>query len=198
MSAVPRYPRDAGYHGLTMTADEFFALGETPERYELINGVVALSPSPFASHNEIAVEITGQLRDFARAGGGVRTFPDTDLRLSATLVYRPDVSAYRAGRLHGRVERLTTPPDLIIEILSQSTRLQDLIPKRDAYERFGVGEYWTIDPADASVRRWRRAQAAGPMAEAPVDPGAATVESTALPGFALDLRPILAIVRGEA
>src|SRR5207248_98420 len=131
MSAAPRYPRDIGYNGLRMTADEYLALGETPERYELIDGVVVMSPSPFPDHSEIAIEITFQLKQFARSGGKVRTFADTDVRLTSGKVYRPDVWVYRAERLASKVEHLTTPPDLAVEILSPSSKPLDLITKRD-------------------------------------------------------------------
>lgn len=176
-----------------MTANEYLALGETVERYELIEGVVVMSPSPFANHNEIAHEIDYQLGAFARSGGAVRVFPETDIRLSNTKVYRPDLAVYRSERLRGKVLRLETPPDLVIEILSPGSKPLDLITKRDDYDRFGVAEYWVLDPADASVRCWRRRGTR--MTEAPIE--GSVVPCEALPGFALDLGPIRSIAQQE-
>ena len=102
-----------------MTADEFLAIGETQERYELIDGVVVLSPSPFPSHNEITARITGQLFVFAERHGTIRFFPETDIRLNTGKVYRPDIAVYIANRIPKRVPRLDTPPDLVVEVLSQ-------------------------------------------------------------------------------
>ena len=60
MSALPHNIREIGYAGLRLTADECLALGETRERYGLIDGVV-VSPRPSPKHSEIAVEILFQL-----------------------------------------------------------------------------------------------------------------------------------------
>ncbi len=47
-------------------------------------------------------------------------------------------------------------PDLVIEILSPSTRIRDQGVKRHLYERMGLREYWLADPALATVRIYRR------------------------------------------
>lgn len=192
MSAAPRHPRDLGYNGLKMTADEYLLLGETQDRYELIDGVVVMSPSPFPVHNEIAHEVAHQLTLFARREAGpppIRVFPETDVRFSSGIVYRPDVCAYRAERLPRRVRRLETPPDLIVEVLSGGTKPLDLITKRDDYDRFGVGEYWVIDPATGEPRVWRRQRMR--LAEASVEGD--DLPCAVFPGFTLDLRPVRAL-----
>ncbi len=183
MSVAPRFPSDLGYHGLRMTADEYLALGETPERYELIEGTVVMSPSPKPNHQELLVEILGQLRNWDRSNRAHRFFPDTDVRLDSGLVYRPDVSVYLRTRLPELPDRLATPPDLVIEILSPASKVIDLITKRDDYERFGVLEYWVVDPADLRVRAWSREQPH--LVERAVSGD--SVPSSALVGFALNI-----------
>lgn len=180
-----------------MTAAQYLALGETPERTELVDGVVVMSPSPLPIHQLIVVEVCTQIRVSARQGGLCIAFPDTDVVFAADLVYRPDISVYRAGRFRGVPRRLDLPPDLIIEILSPSNRGLDLVTKRDDYNRFGVAEYWVIDPADASIRCWTRAAVATGQPLAPLvetQSEAQRVPSAALPGFVLDLAPIRALV----
>lgn len=188
MSAAPRFPA-GGYAGLRMTAEEFFSLGQTSERYELIDGVVVMSPSPLPSHNELLAEIVFQLKAYAKGKPGVRVFPETDIRFSRGLVYRPDIAIYAPGKLGDAVERLETPPDLIVELLSPATKAADLVTKRDDYEKFGVAEYWAIDPADARVRAWSRRGAR--LVERPVEND--SIASQALPGFTLDIRPLAAM-----
>ena len=45
------------YYGLRMSAGEYLALGETQIRYELIDGVVVMSPSPTAQHQQLIMKI---------------------------------------------------------------------------------------------------------------------------------------------
>lgn len=165
-----------------MSADEYLALGETQQRYELIDGVVCISPSADARHNEVLFELSGQLREVVRRRL-VRVFPDTDVRFNAGVVYRPDLSIYRAERISPRIERLPTPPDVVIELLSPGSRSLDRVTKQADYGQFGVGEYWLIDPHDLTARVWNRAQ--GPWAED--RPCSTTLNSLTIPGVAIDL-----------
>lgn len=43
------------------------------------------------------------------------------------------------------------PPDIIIEILSESNRKHDLVTKFNLYEEAGVREYWIVYPADEMI-----------------------------------------------
>jgi Uma2 family endonuclease len=184
---VTALPHNLGdFNGMRMTADEFLALGETSDRYELIHGTVVMSPSALANHNRVLLEIAYQLETFAKRTGGIIVIPETDIRFSGATVYRPDIAAYRSGRLAEDVTRLDEAPDLIVEVLSGGTKMLDLITKRDDYDRFGVGEYWTVDPNTAELRCWRRQGSR--LCEVPIEGD--TVASTAIAGFELELAPI--------
>lgn len=193
MPALPRQTSDFGYTGLRMTADEYLALGETRERYELIDGVIVMSPSPTPKHSEVAVEITFQLKAFARRERSVRVFADVDVRMSSSVVYQPDLAVYRLSRLRGQVDRLAVAPDLVIEVLSPSSKSLDLVTKREDYERFGVGEYWVVEPEAASVRWFAR------KSDRLVETAVAgdRIASAAIPGFELELLPLRRIAAGE-
>lgn len=156
MSAIPRHPKDLGHIGLRMTAEEFFALGETADRLELIDGVVAMSPSATPLHQKICLRIAAQLDRLCSDLPGLEVLLDVDLQLRPNLVYRPDIVVYLPGAIRALPERLTQPPDLIIEVISPGSRAMDLVTKRGDYESFGVGEYWTVDSADGRLRAWRR------------------------------------------
>lgn len=187
MSAVPRQAEPTGHAGRRLTAAEFLALGQTAERYELVNGVVVMSPSPIPLHQAILAEIVFQLQTLRRAGAAIALFPDTDVMLAPDLVYRPDVSIYAARRMPAIPRQLALAPDLVIEIVSPGSRGVDLVTKREDYERYGVGEYWALDlePGAAALRpRIFRRQGAT-MAEATL--AIETLESAALPGITLDL-----------
>src|SRR3954462_2523251 len=140
MSVAPRYPRDLGYAGLTMTADEYLALGETEDRYELGHGVVLMSPSPLPIHSLVIMRLQQQILAFADRGRSVALFSDTDVLFDDAIVYRPDLSVYAASRIPAVPRRLDLAPDPVVEVLSPSSRGLDLMSKPKDYEKFGVGE----------------------------------------------------------
>lgn len=194
MSAAPRHPGGSGYAGLRMTADEFLALGETRERYELIDGVVVMSPSASGPHSEIAVEIIYQLKSFAHQARTIRVFADIDTRFGPMLVYRPDVLVYLINRLAGGAKRRDLMPDLAVEILSPSNRSQDLVTRRHDYNHRGVGEYWIIDPEAPHASQFRALQRQGGGAFTETLATGDSLPSSAIAGFTLDLAPIRAII----
>jgi len=53
-------------------------------------------------------------------------------------------------------KNLQGAPDLVVEILSESTRKTDEITKRKLYERFGVKEYWILDPVLDTAKVFHR------------------------------------------
>ena len=151
-----------------------------------------MSPSPRPLHAKVLMQITGQLQRFEEAGGLIDSYSETDLRIDPDTVFQPDLLAY-ARRLPRPIpERLTTAPDLVIEILSPRTKPLDLVTKRAAYERFGVREYWIVDADAATLRVWRLQDRR--FAEHPTT--GTTVASTAIAGFVLDLTPLIRLARG--
>lgn len=90
-------------------------------------------------------------------------------------------------------ERLVLPADLVIEILSPGSTVMDLITKRDDYERFGVGEYWAVDPSDLRIRAWRREGSR--LIESAIE--GERVPSAALVGFVLDVAALRRVLDAE-
>jgi Uma2 family endonuclease len=70
------------------------------------------------------------------------------VRITGARGYLPDVAWYceERGRPKPGNPYLTGPPDLAIEVLSDSTRAFDLVRKRADYAKVGVGELWLVDP----------------------------------------------------
>jgi len=85
-----------------------------------------------------------------------------DVRLGApdaadaeiTTVVQPDVSVYcDPSKLDERGAK--GAPDLVVEVLLPQTAAKDLTVKRELYARFGVGEYWVVEPPDRVLMIWR-------------------------------------------
>ncbi len=176
--------QEARYRGLRMTADEYLALPDDGYRYELVDGVICMSPSPAPRHQEIVVEIGSQIRNQLVQRRVGRVFVDVDVKFGEDLTYRPDlvfVSADKATRCR---DRITVVPDVIVEVISPDSRRYDHETKKHDYEQAGVGEYWLVDP-DQNEFTFYRLQA-GRFVQ--VQPSAAGFASSAIPGFELDLQ----------
>jgi len=67
-------------------------------------------------------------------------------------VYQSDIIFIAKENLHKiKKNGLHGAPDLVIEILSPKTAKYDLEDKKDVYERYGVKEYWAVDPVSKQV-----------------------------------------------
>lgn len=117
-------------------------------RFELVDGVLLVSPSPLMVHQRIASNLVRLLHDAVPPALEV-LFAPFDWYVSETTVFQPDVLVCRTADLSERW--LGAPPVLGVEILSPSTRLRDVGLKRRAYEDAGLGWYWVIDPEDARL-----------------------------------------------
>ncbi|HVU64568.1 MAG TPA: Uma2 family endonuclease [Phycisphaerales bacterium] len=183
---------DRGYAGLVMSAAEYLALGEREQRYELVNGVVVMSPGRRPRHWRFVEEVLDQLKAFAKPRGGFETYADTDLCIDGVTVLRPDLCVYARPRARRAPERLDQPPDLVVEINSPGNKAYDLETKRRTYERFGVREYWSIDPWDPAEPPGMRVRAwwlqGGKFEDFARERDG--LASRAIGGFVLDLRPL--------
>jgi Uma2 family endonuclease len=136
--------------GRPLTADDYFAL-ETPDdgrRYELLDGVLVVSPSPVVAHQWASSQLFGAL--YGACPADLRVFhAPLDVRLSDDTVVQPDLIVVPAADTLDR--RLSGIPVLAVEILSDSTRRYDLLLKRSRYERAGIPSYWVVDPDTSEI-----------------------------------------------
>jgi len=128
-------------------------------RYELLDGFVVMEPLAAWPHGEIEGEVVSRLKSFlmskpkalGRVFGSSQGF---DLPTGDTV--EPDVSFVSAERWQALMRPVrgfpAVVPDLVVEILSPSTKKIDQEQKKRIYERNGVREYWLIDPASHSVQ----------------------------------------------
>jgi Uma2 family endonuclease len=132
---------------------EFARLPDDGKRYEVIDGELYVTPSPNPVHTRIAFNLAQLLEAFAAKHqlGWVVPAP-VDVLLGEDDYVQPDVVFLRRERGAKVTERgIEVPPDLVVEVLSPSTAFRDRGLKRERYARFGVPEYWIIDPAARRV-----------------------------------------------
>lgn len=64
-------------------------------------------------------------------------------------------------------------PDLVVEVISESTRKRDVLTKRRIYERYGVRFYWLVDPEEETVRVFELRDGGYPAEPVVLHPGQA-------------------------
>lgn len=154
---VPATALDQAGFRAWITSDEF------PQgvRAAFVAGEVLLDMSPEAitSHNQVKAAVTHGIKGIVDKEDLGRVYPDGALltNLDAELSTEPDMTfanwaTLETGRLRavprqGRDDsvELQGTPDLVVEVVSDSSRRKDTLLLRDAYARAGIPEYWLID-----------------------------------------------------
>jgi len=139
------------------TAEMARALPDDGSRYEVLDGVLFVTPAPSWNHQRVAFLLAITLRDYVRplALGEVLLSP-ADVEFSSERSVQPDVfvipptsgkrpeSSREAGRLL-----------LIAEVVSPSTARTVRMVKRDIFQDERVPDYWIVDPDARLIERWR-------------------------------------------
>jgi len=137
------------YPGVKLTYDDYVHFPEDGKRHELIDGEHFVTPTPNRKHQAVSSNLLGMIWSHLQQHPVGRVFSAPfDVILSNFDVVEPDLLYISRQRL---AEIETSPwvkgaPNLVVEIGSPATRKRDATVKRRLYERFGVEEYWVVDP----------------------------------------------------
>jgi Uma2 family endonuclease len=134
------------------------------ERYEIVDGVVIELPAPSVGHQRVVRRLLRLLEDFvsSRNLGEVLPTPlDIVVQQNPVRTRQPDLLFVRAENvliLEKQQDRLEFAPDLVIEVLSPSDSVSELLKKLNDYHRIGVKEVWLVNPLAKTVEvlAWRR------------------------------------------
>ncbi len=126
-------------------AEDYWELGEG-EPYELIRGRFIMSPSPTPLHQTILRKLSRVFEEIEDRSGGICFIAPMDVVFSDDTILQPDLLYIAKERREIVKQRIEGPPDLVIEILSPGTERRDRLAKLDLYARYGVSEYWIVDP----------------------------------------------------
>src|SRR5438105_2576887 len=172
-----------------ITWDDLLKMPEDNVRREIIDGELIVSPSPFADHQRVLLELSWRIRSYLDTNpiGEVFIAP-LDNVLAPEQVFQPDLFYIRNERRGIVSGWIFGPPDLAVEILSESSRRRDQIRKRELYEQFGVPEYWIVDPDGDQVTVYRLAN--GRYGDGSVVRD--TLTTPLLPGLELPLAKVFA------
>lgn len=135
------------------TFDEYAALPDDGKRYEIMNGVLIMTPAPEPAHQSAVALLIYYLLQAVQFKGLGRVLPaPIDVRLTDDRVVQPDVLVVLNANLHkiGK-KNVIGGPDLVIEVASEGTALYDRLSKFEAYEQAGVAEYWIVHPQKKTI-----------------------------------------------
>lgn len=173
-----------------LTYEDYCLLPNDGKRYEIVEGELLVTPAPLTRHQKVVLNLGSALLDFTRKHdlGDVYVAP-VDVVLSPHDVVEPDILYVSKARLGVVTEQnLQGAPDLVVEVLSESTARVDRTIKLKLYARFGVREYWLIDPLRLSAEIYR-------LGSESLEPSKLqahdALTSPLFPGFSLPLRNLV-------
>jgi Uma2 family endonuclease len=135
------------------TYSHYAALPDDGNRYEIIDGVLYMAPSPDAAHQHITLWISIHLALYVEEtnqSGNVFTAP-LDVKLFQDTVVQPDVLVILNEHKERISKHVIGAPDLVVEVLSSRTERYDRQQKQHIYACAGVAEYWIVDPTKKDV-----------------------------------------------
>ncbi len=131
--------------GRPFTVDDLEGMPDDGNRYELIDGMLIVSPAPSWEHQELGGELYVDMKAVCPRDMRVLIAPFA-VQTAFDSKVQPDVLVARFTDLTSK--NLPMPPLMVAEVLSRSTQLHDRNTKKAHYERMGVPTYWLLDPTE--------------------------------------------------
>lgn len=128
-------------------------VGETMERFEIIDGVLYMSPGAHAiNHQRVLGDLFYAMKTWVDAHGLGEVFlAPTDVVLRPDRVVQPDLFFMTASRMDAIERYASEPPDLAVEIVSAWGQKYDRKTKFALYQQEGIREYWLVDSKKQSI-----------------------------------------------
>ena len=149
MTTMTVMPRDHA----EWTVDDLDGLPDDGLRYELLDGILLVSPAPSKRHQR-AVKLVFMALESACPAGFEVFFAPLDWRPDPRTSLEPDVLVVTGRDLH---QSVADSMILAVEVSSPSSRRKDAVYKFSKYQDEGVPSYWIVDPDTPSITayEWR-------------------------------------------
>ena len=118
-------------------------------KYELVDGTEFMMSPPKINHQRIGGNLLGIIGGYLH-GKRHKVFYSASVIFDAKNHFIPDILVI-CDKNKIKPDAIYGAPDFVVEILSPSTKKRDLGVKKDTYEKYGVKEYWIINPQDRSI-----------------------------------------------
>lgn len=131
---------------------DYFALPDTNRFVELSEGKLIMPPHPTDTHQQVVGTLYRYFYTFVEAHDlGVIRFAPLPVRLWPDKIREPDVLFVSHEHTDRIGEQAYGPPDLVVEVMSASTRRTDRVEKFVEYARAGISDYWLVDPEAQTI-----------------------------------------------
>ena len=130
------------------TYDDYARIPDDGRRYEVIRGILYMAPSPNTRHQYAISRLGNALYNYVEQHqlGRIYFSPIDVILPGLANPIQPDILFIARDRLDIiRKQTIDEPPDLVVEVLSPSSRKHDRRLKYETYEAAGVREYWIVD-----------------------------------------------------
>ncbi len=172
------------------TENEYNQLPESAP-FQLIQGKLIYMPSPFKQHQEILGNLYLALRIFLKTNQiGNVFFAPLDVKFNKKNIFQPDLLFVSNARKDIIQNHIIGAPDLVVEIVSRSTKSVDEKEKKEIYGKHNVLEYWIIYPDKGIIEVFNNKK--GKLKKTTTITKEGLIPSKVLPNLSLDLKEILA------
>lgn len=125
-------------------------------RYELLEGMLLVTPAPSLTHQIVATRLATILTNALAESRKAHVVAVGALQRGDNTQLQPDILVFPAAFPPTANWRKVQGWWLAVEVMSPSSRVYDRVVKRDAYLALGVEQYWVVDMRDQSIEVWKR------------------------------------------
>lgn len=177
-----------------ITIEEFYDMREKSDRImEYIDGVTYMSPSPSTKHQSISMKLGSEIYNYLKGKDCVVFSAPFDVKLKKDNVEYPKIVVPDISVICDKTgldeNGYIGVPTLIVEILSPSNQSHDLVFKLNLYMKYGVKEYWIVNPILNTVQIYYLNDD-GQYYQADVKREEGIVQSIVLKGFEVDIKEL--------
>jgi Uma2 family endonuclease len=137
------------------TYDDYLNLPKDSFKYEVLGGALIERQSPPTIHQRVSGNLLISLINYIRKNNLGEIVGRIDVVLSMTNIVQPDLLFVSKERQQIIAEKnIVAAPDLVVEIIDESTKNTDQTTKKTLYEKYGVKEYWIVYPNEEKVEQF--------------------------------------------
>lgn len=127
------------------TVDMVRSFPDDGQRYELVEGMLLVTPAPASDHQVVIARLVTALTNYLGIGGPAHVVSPGEIEVAPKLHLEPDVLVFPSTFPPGTKWTEITEWWLAVEVLSPSSKHYDRDYKLEAYLRLGVAEVWIVD-----------------------------------------------------